>query len=242
MGGRQAQGARAEQAGAGSASRRTIARSTAGLPGSRALVGGLLVAVAGVGMFAATTSAADRADAQLVVADRALRAGEVIEADDLRLTEGALPAGIGFGSIEDVVGRAALGPVEAGEVVQAGAVTADRAATSRRREVALSLPRSQVAVGRLRAGDRVDVFVTVEDGTWSIVQGVEVVELSAEGDGGLTSEREVALVLAVESGDLVAALVHAMRTGEVTVVRSTFADETGEVMAFEPAGATPEGG
>jgi esterase/lipase superfamily enzyme len=85
-------------------------------------------------------------------------------------------------------------------------------------------------VGRLRAGDRVDLFVTHDDRTAVVVQGAEVLQLVASEDGSLTTSREVELVVAVESGDLVTALVHALRTGEITVVRSTFAEE-------QPAGA-----
>ncbi len=87
----------------------------------------------------------------------------------------------------------------------------------------MALPRDQIAVGRLKQGERVDVFVTYDAQTRTVVRGAEVVQIGAEDDGSLTSDREVTLVVAVASGDDVAALVHALRTGEVTVVRSTLA-------------------
>jgi hypothetical protein len=62
--------------------------------------------------------------------------------------------------------------------------------------------------------------------TTSVVRGTAVVEIDAEDGETLTSDREVTLVVAVPMGDAVAALVHALRTGEVTVVRSTFTDAT----------------
>ena len=90
-------------------------------------------------------------------------------------------------------------------------------------------------MGRLKQGERVDVFATYDDRTSSVVRGAEVVQIGADDGGSLTSGREVTLVVAVPSGDAVAAVVHALRTGDVTVVRSTFADATAE----EPARRSP---
>src|SRR6187399_2842827 len=172
------------------------------LPGGRAILGGVLMAVAVVGVFAAATQAGQAPDDPIVVTTRAVRVGEVLEASDLR--------------------RVALGPIGEGEIVQAASVTAE-AATPGIHEVAVALPRRQIAVGRLKAGERVDVFVTYDDRTTSVVRGAEVVQIEAEDTGSLTSDREISLVIAVPSGDAVAATVHALRTGDVTVVRSTFA-------------------
>lgn len=219
--------------------RRRIERAPT-LPGSRALLGGLLVTTAAVGVFAASASSGDDDGSPIVVAATDLRAGEVIERDDLSVARGTLPTGAaGFASVDDVIGRAALGPMARGELIQTGSVTPDRSLGASRREVALTLPREQLAVGRLRAGDRVDVFVTQEDRTAVVVQGAEVLQLVASEEGSLTTSREVELVVAVESGDLVTALVHALRTGEITVVRSTFAQEQPAAAGdgVDPAGA-----
>lgn len=201
-------------------------RRRAGLPGSRAVVGGLLMAVAALGVYAAYTGATEDATDAVVITRRAIRIGEVLETGDLRLADASLPTSASghFDDIDALVGRVALGPIGPGELVQAGAVTADRAAAAAH-EISLTLPREQVAVGRLKQGERVDVFVTVDDRTSSVVRGARVVQIDAGGDGSLTSEREVSIVVAAESGDAVAALVHALRTGDVTVVRSTFATE-----------------
>ena len=62
-------------------------------------------------------------------------------------------------------------------------------------------------------------------------------QIGAEDAGSLTSDREISLVVAVPSGDAVAALVHALRTGDVTVVRSTFAEAVERrSAAFEGSG------
>jgi len=216
---------------------RRIARART-VPGARAVVGGLLIAVAAVGTFVAAGGADAEAGDPVVVAARDLRPGLVLGRDDLRVERATLPAGArAFTSVDELVGRAALGPVGAGEVVQASAVTPDRDPGTPRREVALTLPRPHLAVGALRVGDRVDVYVT-DDETAVVAAGVEVVALSADDGGGLTREREVRLVVAVESPEAVTALVHGLRTGDVTVVRSTFAAEqpAGDATADDEAG------
>lgn len=210
------------------------------LPGGRAVVGGLLMAVAAVGVFVAYTDATDRPTDPVVVAADDIRVGQVIEGDDLRVVEADLPDGMAdhaFSAAEDVIGRVALGPIAAGELVQGGLVT-DDVSSEALHEVAITLPRAQIAVGRLKQGERVDVFVTTDDSTRSVVRGSQVVQIGAAGDGSLTSDREIELVVAVPSGDDVAAVVHALRTGDVTVVRSTLADPAVEdPLVFEGSGS-----
>jgi hypothetical protein len=81
------------------------------------------------------------------------------------------------------------------------------------------------------------VFATSDDRTTSVVRGAAVVQIEADPSGSLTSSREVTLVVAVPSGDAVAAVVHALRSADVTVVRSTFTDGTRE----DPLVFTDEG-
>jgi hypothetical protein len=207
---------------------RQIERQRA-LPGGRAVVGGVLMAVAAIGVFLAVRGASTRETHPVVVAASAIHVGDAIEADDVEVVDADLPADqaqVTFGTAEDVVGHVALGPIGEGEVLQASAVTTDAARGDGLAEISLRLPRAQVAVGRLAEGDRVDVYVTYDDRTSSVVRGVVVVRLSVDDDDSLTSDREIELVVAAPSGDDVAALVHALRTGDVTVVRSTFDSPT----------------
>jgi Flp pilus assembly protein CpaB len=199
-----------------------------GLPGGRAVLGGVLMAVAVVGVFVAYQQAGRSPTDPIVVSARSIHAGEVLTSDDLRMVDGELPDGVdgrAFASVDAVAGRVALGPIGEGEIVQAASVTDDATAPNQH-EIALTLPRPQVAVGRLKEGERIDVFVTYDERTASVVRGAEVVMISADDDASLTSERDISLVIAVPSGDAVAALVHALRTGDVTVVRSTFSEST----------------
>lgn len=208
-----------------------------GLPGGRAVLGGLLMAIAASGVFAAYAGAGKAPQEALVVASRDIRIGETIEADDIHLVRGALPASArAFSSERGVIGRLALGPIGSGELVQRGAITAERPGSAGV-EVAITLPREQIAVGRLKQGERVDVYVTYDQRTSSVVRDAQVVMIATRDDGSLTSEREISIVISVPSDDVVAALVHALRTGAVTVVRSTFAlGEREPAVVFEAEG------
>jgi Flp pilus assembly protein CpaB len=211
-----------------------------GLPGGRAALGGLLIAIAAVGVFVAYEGAGKAPADRVVAAAREIHVGRVIEAADLRVVLADLPSSarsVTFASTSAVLGHVALGPIGPGEMLQASGITTERS-ESGANEVAIALPRNQLAVGHLREGDRVDIFVTYKEGTRSVVRGAEVVLIGSDHDRSLTSDREISIVVAVPSGDVVAALVHAMRTGEVTVVRSTFAElDDGDPLVFEAGGA-----
>lgn len=193
-----------------------------GLPGGRAVLGGLLIATAAIGVFLAYADASSSPSHAFVVAHRDLDAGEVISAADLRLVRGELPdparAGT-FATVDQVAGRVVLVPIASGEILQASGLTDERADV-RGLDVQLTLPRDQVAVGRLKRGELVDVYVTSDDTTTLVAREVPVVSITAGRDGSLTSEREIGLVVAAPTRDVVTALVHALRTGEVTVVRA----------------------
>jgi Flp pilus assembly protein CpaB len=197
------------------------------------------MAVAAVGVFVAYTDATTGSKAQVVVAARDLRIGHVIGEADLRAIDAELPHSARdamFESPDAVVGRVVLGPISEGEIVQAGALTGE--ASTDGHEVAITLPRDQIAVGRLREGERVDVYVTYDERTRSVVRGVAIVQISAGSDRSLTSDNEVSLVVALGTAQDVVALVHALRTGDVTVVRSTFADAGSEPLVYEADTAT----
>jgi Flp pilus assembly protein CpaB len=215
------------------------------LPGGRAVLGGVLMAVAVVGVFVAYEQAGNEPSDAIVVAARPIRLGEVLEASDLRTVHGELPGGApGFAQIESLLGHVALGPIDEGEIIQPGSIT-DEGSAEPVHEVAITLPGRQIAVGRLKPGERVDVFVTYDDRTSSVVRGAQVVQIDAEDSASLTSDREISLVVAVPSDRTVAALVHALRTGDVTVVRSTFTKASSEdplLYEGETGSATPVDG
>jgi Flp pilus assembly protein CpaB len=214
------------RAGLGAAARRRIAGRPV-LPSGRALVGGLLLAVSGVVTFAAWQQASGVPDHSYVVAERALAPGERLTADDLTLVRLDLPrrvAGGAFDDVEALVDRVTLGPVGAGELVQVTQVS-EEASSTPLVEVSFALPRDRALDGRLRSGDRVDVFVTYDDYTTAVVDGAAVVSVGESGGSALGPAGEVTVTLALEAAGRRAQLVHAVRAGEVTLVRSTQAAE-----------------
>jgi hypothetical protein len=204
------------------------------------------MALAAVGVFAATTGAGRVPGAAVVTAAADLPPGHRITAADLDLTVMELPetvAGHTFEQVGPVVDRVTLGPIGRGAIVQAAAVT-DAALVEPGHEVALLLPRGHVAATRLQAGDRVDVFATTADRTRSVVRGALLVAAGGPTGAAIGQEREVEVVVTVPSPDDVAVVVHALRTAEVTVVRSTSAAagsgdllvESGPQQAAAPSG------
>jgi flagella basal body P-ring formation protein FlgA len=64
-----------------------------GLPSGRAVIGGLLMALAAVGTFVAYQAAAGDDRVEVLVAARDLRVGDVVSTNDVRVVAADLPAG-----------------------------------------------------------------------------------------------------------------------------------------------------
>lgn len=222
----------------GSTGQRRVVRRV-GLPSGRAVVGGLLMAVAATGTFLAYSSAADDDAIAVVIAARDLHAGDVLGPDDLATVAVALPDDVRglFGSPETVLGRQMVAAVGAGEFLQASAasrpIDGDESL-----EVAILVPPGR-AVDDLVAGDRVDVFSTWGDVTELIAVDARVLEASGSGPAGRSEHLLVRL--AVARFGQVEALVHAQAAGDITVIRAALGTETGDVgRVYRPlAGAHP---
>lgn len=194
-----------------------------GLPSSRAVVGGLLVALAGVGTLVTWQRASGSPDHAYAVADRPILPGETITAADVRLVPIDLPGGVAVAAFtdgRDVEGRVALGPLGEGELVQLGQLS-EAGAAAPAAEVSLALGRDRAVDGRLRSGDLVDVFVTYDDRTEAVVERVRLVSLSDAGAASFSTGTEVTVTLALTDPSRRTPLIHAARAGDVTLVRST---------------------
>jgi Flp pilus assembly protein CpaB len=205
-------------------------------------VGGLLVALAGLGTLVAWQQASGTPDRSFVVADRPIRPGEAVTADDVRLVPVDLPDGVAaaaFGDVAEVVGRVALGPLGEGELVQAAQVSepGDAAPTA---EVSFAVARDRAVDGRLGSGDLVDVFVTDDLGTRAVAERVQVVTVT-DGGSTLTSASDLTVTLALTDPGSRADIVQAIRAGEVTLVRSTHLGpvQSPSASASPPAPSTP---
>ena len=213
---------------------RALKRRSA-LPTGRAVVGGFLVALAALGIFAAYSSATAGPTTTYVVARRDIPIGTRLTADDLTTLPMDLPDVVArdaaFATERPLVGATTVGPVRRGELVQAGDVVKKRSGAAEL-EISFELERSRALAGTLRPGERVDVLATFGAGgdtyTVTVVRQARVLEAGQDG-GGLAQGDTDVISLAVPTNDEAMALTHAVNAGKVTLVRSTGTTVSGEV-------------
>lgn len=204
---------------------RRITRSRS-LPGPRAVVGGLLVALAVLGTFVAAHGSSGNAGRPTVVAAHDLAAGTKLTAGDLRVVVVDLPAAqarVTFADPRRLAGVTLLAPVAQGELVQSG-IVAVRPTTGQ--QVSFPIDASRALGGALRPGEHVDVLATyggdgADSYTVAVAQDVAVAEIRGAGTGAFV-EGNRSLVLTVTLADpaQVLAVTHAARGGALTVVRA----------------------
>jgi len=213
-------------------------RPRRGLPGGRAVVGGLLVAVAAVGIFAAVSGAGRGPDTSYVVAARDVAPGSILSADDLELVAMDLPRvqqSRVFTSLSSVDGAVAVGPMSEGELVQAGALAdgADAVVPT----FSVSLDEADANAGELQRGDIVQVFATYGSDTAGTtvalssearVIGVSTAEETVSESG------QIVLRLEVESAEERSAIINATVTGRLAVVRTTGSEDPTTSERFRP--------
>lgn len=218
---------------------RTVRRRR-GLPGSRAVVGGLLVAASAVGLFAAASRSGDGPRNSYVVARQELTAGTRLEASHLELVPMDLAPAVRarvFDNAEPLVGTTLIAPLAAGELVQGSAVVARRA-DSASRELSFTLERGRLSPG-VKQGERADLLATYGSGndaftTVVVRQAVLVaIERPRAGESGPTT-----VTVAVEDAADALALAHALQLGKITVVRATGAPPLPGVPPTYRAGRT----
>ena len=208
-------------------------RST--LPSGRAVVGGFLVALSALGIFAAYSRATAGPTTSYVVARSDIPVGTRLTADDLTLLPMELPPVVAgsavFDGEEPLVGATTVGPIRRGEIVQAGDVVKKRSGAEEL-EISFAIDSSRALAGTLRPGERVDVLATFGAGgetyTVTVVRQARILETSTDGNALADGASEV-ISLALQSSDEALALSHAINAGDVTLVRSTGATVSGPV-------------
>lgn len=188
------------------------------------------MALAAVGTFLAYAGASADDHLDVLVATRPLVPGEIIRSADVELVPVELPAGVRglFGAVDAAVGRQVVAAVGDGEFLLASA-TASPAEGEEVLEVSVRLPAAR-AVGRLRAGERVDVFATWSGEVTELVAvDARVLEVRGSGSSGLGASDAVVIRLAVDGFGQVEALVHAQAAGDLTLVRAAIGSEVEEV-------------
>lgn len=203
---------------------RTVRRRR-GLPGSRAVLGGLLVAAAAVGMFAAASRSAGGPSHSYVVARQELAAGSRLQASDLELVPMELAPALRvrvFDSAQPLIGATLVSPLGAGELVQSSAVVARKGDTASR-ELSFTLERGRVGTA-IKQGERADLLATYGSGndafTVVVVRQALLVGIdrprTASGESGPAT-----VTVAVDDPADALALAHALQLGKVTLVRAT---------------------
>ncbi len=203
---------------------RTVRRRR-GLPGSRAVVGGLLVALAAVGMFAASSRSGAAPRHSYVVVTHALAAGARLQASDLELVTMDLGPELrahAFEGRQVLLGATLIAPLGSGELVQASTVVA-RKGEAASRELTFTLERGRVSPG-VKEGERTDLLATWGTGndafTSVVVRQALIVGLerprTSSGDSGPAT-----VTVAVDDPNDALALAHATQLAKITLVRAT---------------------
>lgn len=196
-----------------------------GLPGSRAVLGGVLVAAAAVGLFSAATTAGRQPGHPYVVAQRDLTAGTRLQPGDLALARVELPPALRARAFDDpqaLEGASLLAPVGEGELVQVSAVIAG-GTTAGSRELTFTVERGRIGA-TIRDGERVDLLATygTGDDAYTLVAGRDLPVITVDRTRvgvGETSPVFVTVAVADTSSEL--ALSHAAQVAKLTVVRTT---------------------
>jgi len=236
---------RAPEAGGNGAGGRPLAPRHA-LPGGRAVLGGFLVALAAVGIFAAYTGATADDSEQYVVAHQELPLGHRLVEGDLTRLPMELPPALEARAYKDastLVGAVVIGPVGRGELVQASDVLAREGAPVCR-EISFPVESARAVNGQLKAGELVDVLASYGSGndayTTAVVRGARVVHRS-EPQGALGDSADEVITLSITNRGDALAVAHAANAGSLTLVRAAGPDGagTGDGGTYRPGGEPP---
>lgn len=212
-----------------------ILRRSRALPGGRAVVGALLIAVAGLGAFTMARRADATPDTSWVIVTHAVAPGARLTADDLALRPMRLDPDVAanaYGSLAGLEGAVALAPLGAGQLLARASVAPRTSAgpdgLAPAHELTLPVPVDRMPTG-LRRGESVAVLATYGTGndarTVVTVQRAVVLAVGDPGDG-LTTRGTARLTVSLPDPAAVIETAHAAQVAELTVVRATQTDAT----------------
>ena len=205
-----------------------VIRPRRSLPGSRAVVGALLVTVAAVGHLRHLVACQQRAVGPLRGGGpkppcRSPPAGRPISGW-CRCSCRRPSLGAASPPPARWCGASPSGP-------SSRASSCRRATSCRRRqaephpELSFAIDTDRAVAGSLQPGDRIDLFATYGSGpdssTSLVVPSAELRAVSDGGSNGLNGGRRHVLTVALADREAALALTNAVRAGELTVVRST---------------------
>lgn len=196
------------------------------------MVGGFLVALSAVGIFASYLGATADDARVYVVADAELSVGHRVAAEDLAVVRLDLPPSLrrlAYARPGDLVGAVVLGPVGRGELVQSSDVLIGSTPAEVGHEISFAIEAARAVDGQLRTGELIDVLATYGSGadafTTVVARGARIANRSAP-TGGLTGTGEQVVTLSVASAATTLSVAHAVNTGTLTLVRSATAADT----------------
>lgn len=211
--------------------RRLPDRIPLALPSTRAVVGGLLVAVAVLAIFAAHRSASSVDTTEWLIAVRPVPAGREITAADLARAPMRLVEATEARAVADprrVIGRVALVGLRPGDLLLAGSTAERPAASATARRVTITLGAAAALGGDLAEGDRVDVVAIGDESTPTevVVRGALVGGVGADGGGDAVGSTSggIQVTLDVADEDAARALISAHATGGVTLIAASPVD------------------
>ena len=186
------------------------------------MVGGLLVALAAVGLLLAHQAATERHETQFLVARRAIEAGRRIRRADLAFAPMDLFSGSAaqsFRTPNGVVGATARVDIPAGELLQRSTVGARQHTSGPPRRLTIDLPPAQALDGSIEAGDRVDIVGSGDsaDSTALIARRVRVVTVRHP-SAGLGSTDTVRLTLIVADEQVAQAVIDGALHGKLALL------------------------
>lgn len=223
------------------------------LPGSRAVVGALLVTAAAVGVFAAYLDATAAPDTQYVVAQTEVPAGtslsDAADADAIRPEAMDLPPDVAdrayaLGEVDSpdkIAGLVTLAPLEAGDLVletHVGAGGSDEGS-----QLSFPVEDARALGGGTNPGDRIDVLVTYGSGadTYTMFAARDALVVGADSTAGGLGEATSTITVELERPDALQSLAHAVNAGQIFVVRTTGTDQADGGAGEAPPGYVPPG-
>lgn len=203
------------------------------------MVGGLLVAVAAVGTFAAVSGAGRGPSTRYYVAARDIDPGSTLGTEDLEAVAIEIPdrlEGRVFSDPDALVGAIVVGPLSEGELIQAGGLATGTDAEIPTFSVAVA--QADANAGELSRGDYVQVLATygtdVSATTVTLSADARVVGLS-EDDDSLAAAGQVVVRLQAPSAEERIAIVNASTAGKISLIRVSGAEEVDVAESFRPS-------
>lgn len=190
-------------------------------PNGRAILGGLLVAVAALGFAIAADRASAPPDTRFVVVAQPVAAGDIIRPEHLGLAPLELIGPVADAAVtqpDRVIGTIASHPLVTGEIVTESDILEKRDDTSR--SVTLELPAADASGTELTPGDLVDIAASDESSgaTQLIGDAVPVSDIDGAGDDALGSTPVVTVRLRVADPNSARNLIDAHRRGALTLI------------------------